>query len=185
MNEQQIRFTLTPEDRKRIDDALQPGVVRWSRRASRCYVLLGAAYAVIGIAEIVQRHPNNFWPIFHMFLACFWSLTGLWMLRRQARNSRYAAEGTLTVSDAGISGSLDGNHVDFGWARVCVVRDLGGYAAVVPRESFQKPSPPIVIPWPNISDSAAFWRMCEDHLISKRGLIRPPGTRRMIVNTAS
>ncbi len=105
------------------------------------------------------------------------------------RGANVAMRGDVTLTGDGLRGSLDGRPFALPWRQVESVLDSDGLwifsvklrrLAQFRRDAWKR----IVIPKSALTDPAATWSQIDELLVAKRGLIRRPGTRAAIYNSA-
>jgi hypothetical protein len=172
--DEEIRFNLTPEQRRqarRLVTTSLAGFQMWSA------LVLAFLWGTQLVAIIIWHRPST---NFYMALIFFVCWCGFAVLYATQRTPGLPRDGAFRISTTGINGTLNGKAANIPWRQIAGVRDVGDFVAFMPRRIAR----PIVVPKASFSDLRATWAFLDDHLVSKRGLIRssPPPTT--IANSA-
>jgi hypothetical protein len=171
-------FSLTPAQAKATKDAVFGG----PQRTFWMYGLLFGSI-VLQIPNMIVLMLGHGWrvesfavAVLELFVAA--AVTALAIVFVRQRRRPIPLTGSLTFADGGFEGILDGSPTTIRWNEIAGAQDLD--TAIVIRRRL---GGLIALPKADV-DGPALWSLLEDHLISKRGLIRSASARRIIANTA-
>jgi len=173
--DEEIRFKLTPEQERqarRLVSPSQSGLLMWMGGVMSC------VYAAQVIALVASHRGSAIMLGLYSVSCVVWAVLAITYARQ--RSPKLARSGELRISACGIEGTLNGKPATIPWRQISAVRDVGDFLAFTPRRT----APPIAVPKASLHDTRATWAFLEEHLVSKRGLIRSSPAPTFIANTA-